>query len=587
MWTKEGVAAPMAENILYYGDNLYWLRRMKDETVDLIYLDPPFNSNRSYNVLFKDERGSESEAQIMAFEDTWHWNRATEEAYDELVHNAPSSVVHLVAALREAIGTNQMMAYLVMMTVRLVELHRVLKPTGSLYLHCDPTASHYLKLIMDAIFGPQNFRNEVIWQRTSAHANVLQKFGAVHDTLLFYTVSERFTWNQQYVPYDGEYLKTFFDQVDEHGRRYARRDLTASMERASSGQLYTWKGIKPPPSRCWAMTKEKMDELDVQGRIHWPKKTDGMPRLKLYPEDLPGVPCQDVWVDVRPIHNLSSERLGYPTQKPLALLERIISASSNPGDVVLDPFCGCGTAVAAAQKLGRRWIGIDITHLSIALLKYRLEAMFPGISYKVDGEPKDMGAARKLAADDRYQFQYWACSLVRAKPLGGQVGSRSGKKGSDRGVDGIIDFEDDASGKLKKIIVQVKSGHVKSGDIRDLEGTVQREKAEMGVFLTLEPPSREMLTEAAAAGFYTSPWGKHPRLQIFTIEELLIQGKRVDMPPQEMVSRTFRRAERAQAQNTTEQLSLLDALPAGEGVVVATITDEDEELDDDFEPEDA
>jgi site-specific DNA-methyltransferase (adenine-specific) len=574
----------MAGNILYYGDNLKWLRRMKDETVDLVYLDPPFQSNRNYNVLFKDEHGTESEAQIIAFEDTWHWNQAAEQAYDELISDAPSKVVHLVAALRESIGTNQMMAYLVMMSVRLVELHRVLKRTGSLYLHCDPTASHYLKLIMDAIFGTQNFRNEIIWQRTSAHANVLQKFGAVHDTLLYYTVSDKFTWNQQYVPYDGEYLKTFFDQMDEQGRRYARRDLTASMERASSGQLYAWKGIRPPPSRCWAMTKEKMDELDAQGRIHWPKKADGMPRLKLYPEDLPGVPCQDVWIDVRPIHNLSSERLGYPTQKPLALLERIIQSSSNPSDVVLDPFCGCGTSIAASQRLGRRWIGIDITHLSVALLKYRLESMFPGIQYQIEGEPEDLPAAHKLAQDDRYQFQFWACSLVRAKPLGGQLGSRTGKKGSDRGIDGIIDFVDDASGQPKQIIVQVKSGHVKSGDIRDLAGTMQREKAAMGVFLTLEEPTREMRTEAVSAGFYTSPWGKHPRMQIYTIAELLGGIKRVDMPPQ---NTTFKRAERAEQQSQVAQLSLTDTLVPTDTATLTPVSIPDEEEADDLFEEDS
>jgi site-specific DNA-methyltransferase (adenine-specific) len=575
----------MAENILYYGDNLYWLRRLKDETVDLIYLDPPFNSNRSYNVLFKDERGTESEAQIMAFEDTWHWNQATEEAYDQLVQNAPSNVVHLVAALREAIGTNQMMAYLVMMTVRLVELHRVLKPTGSLYLHCDPTASHYLKIMLDTIFGAEHFLNEITWKRTTAHSSA-KRYGPVHDILLFYSKTDAFLWNEQFIPYGQDYLASHYRLKDADGKLYTLSDLTgAGTRNGPSGQ--TWRKFDvTAKGRHWAYLPEALEELDLAGLIYWPPN-GGWPRYKRYLDASPGTPLQDVWDDISPVNSMAQERLGYPTQKPLALLERIISASSNPGDVVLDPFCGCGTAVAAAQKSGRRWIGIDITHLSIALLKYRLEAMFPGISYKVDGEPKDMGAARKLKDDDRYQFQYWACSLVRAKPLGGQVGSRSGKKGSDRGVDGIIDFEDDASGKLKKIIVQVKSGHVKSGDIRDLEGTIQREKAEMGVFITLEKPTGEMNTEAVTAGFYTSPWGKHPRIQILTIEELLMQGKRVDMPPQEMVSRTFKRAERAQAQSAAEQLSLLDAMPAGESVATATLTDEDDEPDDDFEQEDA
>lgn len=453
----------------------------------------------------------------------------------------------MIAAMRSFIGENQMMAYIVMMTARLIELHRVLKPTGSLYLHCDPTASHYLKVILDTIFGAQNFRNEVIWQRTSAHANVAQKFGAVHDLLLFYTASSTFTWNQQYIPYDDMYIATFFDQVDERGRRYARRDLTASMERASSGQLYTWIGITPPPSRCWAMTQERMDALDAAGRIHWPRKEGGMPRLKLYPEDLPGTPCQDVWTDIRPIHNLSDERLGYPTQKPLALLERIINTSSNPGDVVLDPFCGCGTAVAAAQKLDRQWIGIDITSLAVALMKYRLDDMYPGIQYRVEGEPKDMDGASDLAKRDRYQFQWWALSLIKAQPLGAQPGSRDGKKGSDKGIDGVITFLDDGSGRPKRVIVQVKSGGVKSGDIRDLKGVLDREQAAMGVFLTLELPSGDMEKEATIAGYYHSPgWNKDfPKLQILTIADLLKGHARVEMPPEHQTFKQAQRVKRA------------------------------------------
>ncbi len=546
---------PITDNTLFYGDNLDILRQyIPSDSVDLIYLDPPFNSNRSYNVLFKDESGKESEAQITAFEDTWHWAGAAS-TYHSLVMDAPERVSKLMEALHTSIGENQMMAYLVMMTARLVELHRVLKPTGSLYLHCDPTASHYLKIILDTIFGPLNFRNEIIWQRTSAHANVVQKYGVVHDTIFFYTSSDKFTWNQQYAPYDDEYVRTFFDQVDAAGRRYARRDLTASMQRASSGQLYSWKGITPPPSRCWAMTKDKMDELDAQGRIHWPKKEGGMPRLKLYPEDLPGVPIQDVWTDIRPLHNLAAERLGYPTQKPLALLERIIQSSSSPSDVVLDPFCGCGTTIAAAQKHGRRWVGIDITHLSIALQKYRLEQMFPSVAFKVIGEPEDVGAAEQLARDDRYQFQWWALSLVRARPLGGQEGSRTGKKGSDKGVDGIIMFMDDNTGKAKRVIVQVKSGHVKSGDIRDLLGTVNTEGAAMGVFITLEKPSRDMQAAAVSAGFYNSPgWNRtYPKLQILTIADLL-RGAEIQMPPQ---FGTFKQAQRVQ-QPAGDQAMLFD-----------------------------
>ena len=548
---------PITQNTLYYGDNLKVLREyIPNESVDLIYLDPPFNSNRNYNVLFKDESGIDSEAQITAFEDTWHWNHIAEQTYHDLVTEAPDNISKMVASLRDFIGNNQMMAYLVMMAARLVELHRVLKPTGSLYLHCDPTASHYLKIILDTLFGPRNFRNELIWQRTSAHANVIQKYGAVHDIIFFYSVTDKFTWNQQYTVYNEEYINTFFDQKDSNGRHYARRDLTASMDRASSGQIYTWKGITPPPSRCWAMTKENMEGLETQGRIHWPKKEGGMPRLKMYPEDLPGVPLQDVWNDVKTMHNLSTERLGYPTQKPLSLLERIIQTSSNPNDIVLDPFCGCGTAIAAAQKLDRKWIGIDITHLSIALQKYRLQEMFPDAKFKVVGEPTDLGSAKQLAQDDRYQFQWWALSLVRAKPLGGQDGSRNGKKGSDKGIDGVINFIDDAYNKPKRVLIQVKSGHVKSGDIRDLVGTVQRENAAMGVFITLEPPSKDMTTEAISAGYYHSPgWNiDFPRIQILTIAELL-KGVKVQMPLQHG---TFKQAQKVKGDAEAAQVELFE-----------------------------
>ncbi len=545
------------QNTLYYGDNLPILRDyIQAASIDLVYLDPPFNSNRSYNVLFQDESGADSDAQIKAFDDTWHWGASAERIYTDLVQESPDHVSRMIAALRDFVGTNQMLAYLVMMAARLVELHRVLKPTGSLYLHCDPTASHYLKVILDAIFGPEKFVNEIIWKRTSAHANVVQKYGTIHDVLLFYTVSDKFTWNQQYTPHDDEYIGTFFDQVDQEGRKYARRDLTASMQRASSGQLYEWKGIRPPPSRCWAMTQNKMDELDAQGRIHWPKKEGGMPRLKIYPEDTPGSPLQDIWTDIRTMHNLSSERLGYPTQKPVALLERIISASSNPGDLVLDPFCGCGTAVVAAQQLERHWIGIDVTHLSIALQKNRLKDMFDlvaGTDYAVVGEPQTMGAARQLAQEDRFQFQFWALSLIGARPLGADAGSKQGKRGADRGVDGVITFIDDATGKPKRALVQVKSGHVKSGDIRDLRGVVEREGAVVGIFLTLEPPTREMETEAVSAGFYTSPgWQRdYPRLQILTIANLL-DGATPKLPPSHSTFQQATKATPTAIQNTLD-----------------------------------
>jgi len=533
---------PISDNTLFYGDNLKILREyIPDESVDLIYLDPPFNSSRSYNVLFKDESGREAESQIMAFDDTWHWGESAAQQYEALISSAPPHVAAMIGALRQFIGANQMMAYLVMMAGRLVELHRVLKPTGSLYLHCDPTASHYLKIILDTIFGVGNFRTEIIWKRSTAHSDTKQgrqQHGRIHDVVLFYTKSNTWTWNPVYLPYDLEYVDQFYSHVEEGtGRRYALDNLTAA--KPGGDTLYEWKGVKPYKGRFWAYSKDRMAQFEREGRLYYTKT--GMPRYKRYLDEMPGVPIQDLWLDIPPA--LGAQDLGYPTQKPLALLERIIQASSNPGDWVLDPFCGCGTAVAAAQKLGRRWIGIDITHLSISLQKYRLESMFPNLTVRVVGEPEDLGAARKLAQDDRYQFQWWALSLVRAKPVGGAAGVRQGKKGSDKGVDGVITFMDDRSGKAKRVLVQVKSGHVKSGDVRDLIGALQNEDAALGVFISLEAPTREMEAAAHAAGFYDSPgWGKkYPRLQLLTIEELL-KGKTVNMPP---TAQTFKQAPRA------------------------------------------
>ncbi len=532
------------ENALYYGDNLDILRQhIADESVDLIYLDPPFNSARSYNLLFKDESGHHADAQITAFEDTWHWGRAAEETFSELVTDAPERVGRAIAALRDLIGTNEMMAYLTMMTARLVELHRVLKPTGSLYLHCDPTASHYLKVILDTIFGGGGggFRNEIIWKRTNAKGLAFTRFATNHDVILCFTKSGKWSWNPLYKAHDPEYVERFYRFVEqETGRRYTLDNLT-NPNKNRPNLTYEFLGV----TRVWRWTKDRMLKAYQDG-IVIQSQPGSVPRLKRYLDEQEGIALDDVWIDIPPVQAQAAERLGYPTQKPLALLERIVSASSNPGDVVLDPFCGCGTAIAAAQTLGRRWIGIDITHLSIALQKYRLKDMFglePGKGYAIIGEPEDIGSARQLASDDRYQFQWWALSLIQAKPLGVGKTSKEGKKGSDKGIDGVINFIDDNSQTLKRALVQVKSGHVNSGLIRDLVGTVEREKAAIGVFLTLEPPSRDMNTEAVSAGFYQSPgWGtQHPRIQILTVADLLA-GRKVDMPP---AYGTFRQAPRA------------------------------------------
>lgn len=546
--------ANVQKNTLFYGDNLPILREhIANESIDLVYLDPPFNSKRTYNVLFKDESGKESEAQITAFDDTWHWNAAAEQTYQDLVTATSPQVANMMSALRQFIGSNQMMAYLVMMAARLAELHRVLKPTGSLYLHCDPTASHYLKIVLDTIFGPQNFKNEITWKRANAH-NDPKRFGRISDIIFYYSKTANPIWNTQYTAYREDYYKSHFKQ-DAQGRYYRTVPLDAPRHGAGpSTLLYEWRGKWPASSRTWAVQKETMEEYERKGLLRYTRT--GTPTLLQYADEMPGVPLQDIWTDIPPVNPQAAERLGYPTQKPLALLERIVQSSSNPGDVVLDPFCGCGTTIAAAHKLGRRWIGIDITHLSIALQKYRLKDSFGLVEkkdYTVIGEPEDVPAAYQLAQDDRYQFQWWALSLVKARPLG-ETGGKQGKKGSDKGIDGIITFIDDHIGKAKQILVQVKSGKVKSGDIRDLRGTLDRENGAMGVFITLEPPSKDMLAEAVSTGYYHSPgWDKdYPKLQILTVEELL-KGAEVKMPP---TSITFKQAEKVKSAKP-EQPTLL------------------------------
>jgi len=544
------MSKPIDRNTLFYGDNLPILRDyIADESVDLIYLDPPFNSSRSYNVLFKDESGTESDAQITAFEDTWHWGADAEQTYHEMIQNAPANVAQMIGALREFIGANQMMAYLVMMTARLIELHRVLKPTGSIYLHCDPTASHYLKVVMDTIFGIENFVNEVVWKRSDAHSDAKQgskHYGRVHDVLLFYVKSEDATFNSIYLPLPQSTVENWYRNVEpETGRRYNKADLTGPGGASKGNPLYEWRGI----TRYWRYSRENMEKLEAEGRIVYSKS--GMPYQKRYLDESKGVSLQDWWDDIQMLRGIQDdgERLGYPTQKPLAILERILQASSNEGDVVLDPFCGCGTAVAAAQKLNRKWIGIDVTHLSISLMKYRMKDMFGLVEkkdYAVVGEPEDIQSAKQLAKDDRYQFQWWALSLVQAKPLGGESGSKTGKKGSDKGIDGIINFVDDKN-KTQRVLIQVKSGRVKSGDVRDLRGVVEREEASLGVFITLEEPSKDMTTEAVSAGYYHSNlWQKdYPRIQVLTIDDLL-SGKNIEMPPS--AYGTFKRAEKVKKQ---------------------------------------
>lgn len=564
-------------NTLYYGDNLKILREyIKDESVDLIYLDPPFNSNRNYNVLFKDESGTQSESQITAFEDTWHWSGTTPQVYNELI-NEPDKVGRMIESLYQFIGTNQMMAYLVMMAVRLKELHRVLKPTGSLYLHCDPTASHYLKILLDTIFGAENYRNEITWKRKTGRGETQHKsnrYGTVTDIILFYSKTDENVFNSQFnsdAPGYQDYVDKFFKHTDEEGRKYRIADLSSPSLRPNL--KYEYRGYKPPDNG-WAISREKMEQFEKEGRLHFPKDPNGRIQRRRFLEELKGKPVQNLWDDIDMISSQSAERLGYPTQKPVALLERIVSASSNEGDVVLDPFCGCGTTIAAAQKLNRQWIGIDITHLSVGLQKLRLKDSFgltaltesqadkykndlPPDKYKVVGQPEDLEGAKELAEKDKYGFQWWVLPLIGAKAFGSEAGKREGKKGADGGIDGNIVFTDDNSGKAKRVVVSVKGGHVNVSHIRDLGHVVEREKAAIGVYLTLEPPTKPMIEEAAKAGFYHSDrWNRdYPRLQILTVQDIL-NGKTVQMPP---TPQTYKQAEAEAFSHRNQQKLTFDA----------------------------
>jgi DNA modification methylase len=534
-------------NRLFFGDNLGWLRDAKqfpDASVDLVYLDPPFNSNANYNVLFREASGQASPAQFHAFTDTWTWADAAE-TYRQFIDECQNVAVgDMMQSLYGFLRGSPMMAYLAMMAPRLIELQRILKPTGSLYLHCDPTASHYLRMLMDGIFGPVNFQNEIIWKRTSAHSGS-KRWGPVHDVIFFYSKSDKLTWNQVFLNYTQKYVKDFYHHTDEKGI-FRIGDLTGAGKRSGeSGE--PWGNFNPTDiGRHWAVpnkilveifgeelaewtVQQKLEALDAEGLIHWPAK-GRVPGFKRYLDEQPGVAILDVVTDINPIGSRAQERLGYPTQKPLALLERIIEASSNKGDMVLDPFCGCGTTIHAAQKLDRRWIGIDVTYLAINLVKRRLHDAFGrDVQFEERGQPTDFGSAKRLAKLDKFQFQHWALSLINARPL------REGDgKGADRGVDGLLYFYE-SKDERRKIIVQVKGGGVNRGDVATLLGDVNNQKAAGGILVTLEEPSKPMRQEAAEAGRYKSKiWHQkdYPKIQLLTIEGLLNETQRVDAPPQ-------------------------------------------------------
>jgi DNA modification methylase len=533
------------KNKLYYGDNLAVLRdHIPSQSVDLIYLDPPFNSRQDYNVLFAEKDGARSASQITAFKDTWEWNEESSLAYEQVVEQG-GRVAEAMRAFRTLLGGTDMLAYLAMMAPRLVELRRVLKESGSIYLHCDPTASHYLKLLMDGVFGPQMFKNEIVWKRTTSHSDA-QRYGNVHDLVLFYSKGEKPFWATTYQKHDPEYVEQYYRYKDSDGRRFMSGDLTG----AGAGPVRTFgdRGtIAPPSNRHWMYDQAGIDDALQKGRIYWTKNE--IPRLKFYLDENQGMPAQDVWNDIQALRSWHQERLGYPTQKPEALLERILRASSNEGDVVLDPFCGCGTTIQVAQKLNRRWIGIDITHLAIGLIKTRLDDAYgpeDRSTYQVIGEPTDVAGAAQLAEENKYQFQYWALGLCGARPTEGI------KKGADRGIDGRLYFHDDNSGSSRQIIFSVKGGHnIGVSEVRDLIGVLQRERAEIGVYISFEEPTKPMQREAAEAGFYTSvgssgaEGGKYPRIQLLTIRDLLEGTKSVQRPRLHDRDTTFRKAPRS------------------------------------------
>lgn len=540
-------------NTLFYGDNLEILRNHRhfpDECVDLVYLDPPFNSNADYNILFHEQTGEPAQGQIKAFTDTWKWS---ERAYRELTESCGNQrLVELINGYVHTLGRNEMTAYLVMMSPRLAELHRVLKNTGSLFLHCDPTASHYLKTLLDAVFGPTNFLNEIVWRRTGSH-NSPRRFGPIHDVIFFYAKGDGYWFRTTFRPYSKGHVKSYFKQEDATGKYWTNSITGAGLRHGESGQ--SWKGYDPSTKgRHWAIPGKiieelgvneslgvlaKLDALDAAGLVDHPASKESLPTYRQYLKSSPGMPLQDIWgyqphtrgtlegveegidEDVRWLVSQGDpERLGYPTQKPIGLLRRIIASACPLHGLVLDPFCGCGTTIEAAHQLKRKWIGIDITHLAVALIKYRLSdslKLKDGKHYHVIGEPSTTAEAEILAGQDRDEFQRWALSLVpRAFPF-------QNKKGADTGVDGLVRFNDDPRVEPKKCVIQVKSGAPKLGETRDFAHVIRREKATLGLFITLSEPTEKMQLEAGAMGFYTSPLGgkKIPVFQIRTVAQLL------------------------------------------------------------------
>lgn len=557
---QETIPWPMS-GIFYHGDNLDVLRYWIDpESVDLVYLDPPFNSQQDFNLPFGAEEARPE--QVRAFRDTWWWDETAARAMTELTRSEglPEKLPGIMRGLYEFLYPQYkhvLLAYLVNMAIRLVELHRVMKPSASLYLHCDPRASHYLKMILDAIFGVANFRSEVAWKRSSAH-NACRFHSPVHDTILFYTKSDNYTWNPIANRLPQKTIDEWYNNIEEGtGRRFNRADLTGSGTRGGdSGK--PWRGVDPTAKgRHWAIprsvevvkeivgdlpTLEALDALDEAGRIFWPDKGNGVPMFKRYIEEASGVPALDVITSIRHLHNRSPERVGYPTQKPLALLKHLIELSSNPGDIVLDPFCGCGTSIIASEQLAREWLGIDIGDEAIAVLRdKRLPKEAPGATFNETIEPFDVESARKLAEKDEYEFQWWAVRKIGGRPAGGVA-----KKGGDRGIDGEIFYEEHgADARRRRVLISVKTGKSPQPawvDQLHSATTNPEHRAHMGILVTVEVTrgmkdrAREFRTVRATMAEQRDPY----RIQIVTLEDIFSPDFRVDIPGRNVTPRAAR-----------------------------------------------
>ncbi|MFD1342866.1 DNA methyltransferase [Litorisediminicola beolgyonensis] len=552
-------------NQLFFGDNLDVMREnIADQVADLIYLDPPFNSDARYNVFFQSPDEAIQSAQAEAFRDTWLWDHEAEAAFQECAF-AGGPIASIITALHTALGNSDLMAYLVMMAARIRELRRVLKPTGMLFLHCDPSASHYLKILLDGAFGADLFRNEIVWKRTQAKSLQTRRLPTNHDIILVYAGGREAYWNieEAFIPYDEANLdaKTLkqYSRIDPNGRRYTLDNLV-NPNKDRPNLTYEFLGVK----RVWRWTKDRMSAAYDEGLIHQagPGK---VPRLVRYLDEQRGKPLDDVWADIDRLNPTDAERLGYPTQKPLALVERLIRLASKGDATVFDPFCGCGTTVHAAQSLGRNWIGIDIACHAIEVISDRLERetnQIAGRDFELTGIPRDLASAQRLAENDKFQFQWWANHLVGVQQM------REVKRGPDRGIDGEMFFEAGPRSdgrRYGRLLTSVKGGkNVGVAEVRDFRGVLEREKADGGLFICLRRPTKEMTREAGSAGFFRYHGSDLPRLQVVSIEEWFNEGFRPRLPGLAKLERTApdRSPRRKAEDRKTDQMEMLLHFPS-------------------------